>query len=172
MITNNINQERSFATPACRSAILHGSSVSVLGTFTALSLHRLGDGLGESRKKRGLGRGNICKCTAIVICVSVRTRAFLQLRIVHGITTRPCPGVTRDSLDFSHSLRGLSCLLQKHHLRYTIKPPVYNPAQFKDLRLFRRSFSRSFRVPAASFSHSFALSFPSALPPSVSRSSL
>lgn len=55
--------------------------------------------------------------------------------------TRPCPGVTRDSLDFNHSLRGLSCLLQKHRLRYTIKPP----AQFReDSRLFHRSFSRSF----------------------------
>lgn len=67
----------------------------------------------------------------------VNARRCVRVRIYTGIptaadcsrVTRPCPGVTRDSLDFSHSLRGLSCLLQKHRLRYTIK----SPAQFRGL---------------------------------------
>lgn len=50
--------------------------------------------------------------------------------------------VTRDSLDFNRSLRGLSCLLQKHRLRYTIKPLARSsrtPATF--LVLFSLSLS-------------------------------
>jgi len=47
-------------------------------------------------------------------------------------------GVTRDSLDFNRSLRGLFYLLQKHRLRYTIKLPAVRglvPLSFLSLSL-------------------------------------
>lgn len=99
----------------------------------------------------------------------VNARRYVRVRIHTGIptaadcsrVTRSCPGVTRDSLDFSHSLRGLSCLLQKHRLRYTIK----SPAQFRGLAPLSSLFlsllsSRAFLSPSlASLAHSSTLPF-------------
>jgi len=86
-----------------------------------------------------------------------------------GLFTRPCSEVTRDSLDFSRSLRGLSCLLQKHRLRYTIKPPSLvrgpcvsfgalsrapsSPLFVSHASLAHTSFSSSGFTPAASCRH-------------------
>jgi len=78
-------------------------------------------------------------------------------------------GVTRDSLDFNRSLRGLFYLLQKHRLRYTIKLPAVRglvPLSFLSLSLslllflallspFVRSFRLSWPRPFVSISGLF-----------------
>ena len=86
-------------------------------------LRHLGDGVGGWRLKEEAEshQGNTCKC---VVYALVYTWAFLVPTAADcSRITWPCPEVTRDSLDFNCSLRELSCLLQKHRLRYTIKLP-------------------------------------------------
>lgn len=68
---------------------------------------------------------NRTKGTFVNAPLYVRSHVYMGIPIAADCSrvTWPCPEVTRVSLDFSCSLRGLSCLLQKHRLRYTIKLP-------------------------------------------------
>lgn len=78
-----------------------------------------------------------------------------------GSTGASSPGVTRDSLDFNRSLSGLSCLLQKHRLRYTIKPPAVVVLAPPPPRFISRPRSLPFSSLLSSFFASFSLSLPS-----------
>lgn len=121
MITNNINQEPFLATPVCRSAM--AARVLLERSLGHLPLSRYvvpATSRRERGKKRGSSRrGNICKWPAVVrspihIHPGIPTAADCS-RVI-----RSCREVTRDSLDSSRSLRGLSLSPSK------APSPVYN----------------------------------------------
>lgn len=103
-----------------RSRPAPGVFAQFLGTFTVLSRYIVPARwrAREEAERKGRAEG-----TFVNAWTSLYARPYIHGRFYgYGLFNGPRPGVTRDSLDFNHSLRGLSCLLQKHRLRYTIKP--------------------------------------------------